>query len=141
MSMNNIVIEGNLTREPEMKLVGEKTVINFSIAYNTRTKDESGHWVDGTPSFFDIEYWPNDPQYWVKRLGKGTSVVVTGSLKQESWEKDGQKFSRVRIRAQEIFNKWLPELPAASAGAVAVPPPPSAAPADQGTGFPEDIPF
>jgi single-strand DNA-binding protein len=134
MSMNEVTIEGNLTREPELKSVGDKTVINFGIAYNTRKKDASGNWGEGDPMFFDVEYWPNDPQYWVKRLTKGTSVVISGSLKYESWQNGGNNFSRVKIRAQEIFAKWLPEI-----GATQSIPKPQ--PASQTQASPEDIPF
>jgi single-strand DNA-binding protein len=138
--MNQVIIEGNLTREPELKPAGDKTVINFGIAYNTRKKDASGQWVECSPMFFDVEYWPNDPQYWAKRLTKGTSAVVSGSLKYETWQKDGQNFSRVKIRAQEIFAKWLPEIGNTSqntAPAAQTPPPPTSG----NNGFPEDMPF
>lgn len=137
--INDLVIEGNLTREPELKPAGSKTVINFSIAHNTRTKDTAGNWVDGTPMYFDVEFWPNDPQYWAKRLTKGTAVLVIGALKQESWEKDGQKYSRVRIRAQDICAKWLPEITGTASTAPTASAPPL--PQQNDGGFPSDIPF
>ena len=111
MSINYVEIEGNMTRDPEVKTIaGVKTVLNFSIAHNTRNKDDAGNWVDGEPMFFDCEYWPNDAAYWLKRLGKGVGVIVTGELKQDRWEKDGQVRSAVRIRVTSIGARWLPEI-------------------------------
>ena len=91
--MNNLfILEGTLVREPETKTIGDKTVIKFSIAENVRTKDAEGKWVDGESNFYDLDYWTENPQFWLQRLQKGTSVVVKGTLRQEKWEKDGQKW-------------------------------------------------
>ena len=150
MSMNQVIIEGNLTRDPELKSVGDNTVLNFGIAYNTRTKDQSGNWVDGQPMFFDVEFWPHEPQYWAQRLTKGTSVVVIGSLKYETWQKDGQNRSSVKIRAQELKAVFIPTIEqqkAMKSGTTA--PQQQSAPAQkpasqtstQQEEYPSDIPF
>lgn len=144
MNVNEIRIEGNLTREPELKSVGDNTVINFSIAYGTRIKDQSGEWVDGQAMFFDVEYWPKDPQYYVSRLTKGQGVVVFGSLRQSTWTtSEGDKRSRVNIRAQRIFSKWLPEVSAGGGHFATSAPTQRTAyqPPTQDYGSPEDCPF
>jgi len=110
MSVNHVEIEGNITREIELRQAGGKTVIGFSIAHNTRAKDAAGNWGEGPAEFYDVEYWPNDPKYWANRLTKGTSVIISGNLKQDRWEQDGQARSRVKIVAREIGAKWLPEI-------------------------------
>ena len=110
MSVNYVSIEGNLTREIELRQAGSKTVISFSIAHNTRAKDAAGNWGEGPAEFYDVEFWPNDPKYWANRLTKGTSVIISGALKQDRWEQDGQARSRVKIVAREIGAKWLPEI-------------------------------
>ena len=116
MSINAVQIEGNLTRSPEAKAVGDKTVIKFGIAHNERKKDASGQWIDGDPAFYEVEFWAGDPSYWLKRLDKGVGVVVFGSLKFDTWEKDGVKHSMVKIRAETIAAKWLPEVKQAEDG-------------------------
>jgi single-strand DNA-binding protein len=112
MNLNFVDIEGNLVRDPEARSVWDKTVITFSIAHNNRVKDDStGQWKDGDPDFFDVEYWATDPQYWLKRLGKGVSVIINGTLKQDRWnDAEGKTRSRVKIRADNILAKWLPEI-------------------------------
>jgi len=135
MPINSVQQEGNLTRDPDVATTSSgKTVLKFSIAQTTRRKNETtGQWEDGDASFFDVEFWPSDPQYWIKRLGKGTGVVVIGELKQDRWEKDGKTNSRVVIRASSIVSKWLPEL---GSTATAAP-----APSGQTRDDPNDIPF
>ena len=143
---NFFIVEGNLTREPETKLVGQRTLIKFSIAENQRTKDAKGNWVDGEPSYYDMNFWTEKPDYWLKRLGKGVSVLCRGNFKQDRWEKDGKMCSKINFTVTDINGKWLPELdannsapktqsaPAAPASA------PAAAPAPA-SDYSEDIPF
>ena len=134
---NFFILEGNLVREPETNLVGQRTVIKFSIAENTRTKDQNGNYVDGEPNYYDINFWTEKPDYWLKRLGKGVGVVCRGTIKQDRWEKDGQKFSKINFTATEINAKWLPELSGATQSAPAQ----TSAPTAPVQSEPEDIPF
>ena len=110
--MNLFILEGNLVREPETKLVGQRTVIKFSIAENQRVKDANGNWVDGEPSYYDMNFWTDKPDYWLKRLGKGTSVVCSGTLKQDRWQdkETGKTSSKINFTVTEIKAKWLPEI-------------------------------
>jgi len=97
--MNNIQINGNLVKDPEIQdLSGDWSIIKFTIANN----DESKKGADGTwehiTSFFDCDYFTKNPQLWLQKLHKGCGVVVEGSLKQDTWEQDGQKRSRIKIK-------------------------------------------
>lgn len=96
--MNLFVISGNLTREPEVKAFPSgKTVINFSIANNDdHRKKDDGTW-ETIPSFFDVVFWTNRTQHWIQesRLAKGNHVVCHGTIRQQRWDTDGQKRSRV----------------------------------------------
>ena len=95
--MNTIIISGNLTREPESRAFGDQSVINFSIANNDESKKQADGSYVKIPSFFDFEFWTKNPAHWLKQLVKGAMVVVQGRLKQDTWEQDGQKRSRVKI--------------------------------------------
>lgn len=107
---NSFILEGNLVREPETKLVGQRTVIKFTIAESQRVKDANGNWVDGEANFYDMNFWTEKPDFWLKRLGKGTAVVCRGTIKQDKWEKDGVKQSKITFTVQDLNAKWLPEL-------------------------------
>ncbi len=99
-SINIVVIVGNLTRDPESRTVGETTVCTLGVAVNERVKS-GGEWTERA-SFFDVEVWGAQAEACAKYLSKGRQVAVSGSLRQERWEKDGQKRSKVVIHARDV---------------------------------------
>lgn len=102
MSINQVSITGNLTREPELRnTAGGTAVLSFGIAVNDRRKDASGQWVD-VPNFFECVTFGNRATALSDILTKGMKVAVAGKLHYSSWEKDGQKHSKVDIIANDI---------------------------------------
>lgn len=102
MSINNVSITGNLTREPELRsTAGGTAVLSFGIAVNDRRKNASGQW-DDVPNFFECVTFGNRATALSDILTKGMKVAIAGKLHYSSWEKDGQKHSKVDIIAQEI---------------------------------------
>jgi len=99
--MNNVNIIGNLTRDIEMKYTtAGKAVANISIAVNrSYTKNEE---KVTEVSYFDVQVWGATAEKCQQFLHKGSKVAVTGELKQERWEKDGQTRSRVKIIARNV---------------------------------------
>lgn len=73
---------------------------NVSIAVN-RSKKNGDNWVDET-SFFDITVFGKQAENLKPYLKKGNQIYVEGYLKQDRWEKDGQKFSKVSMIAENI---------------------------------------
>jgi single-strand DNA-binding protein len=104
MAMTTVTIVGNLTRDPELKFTGSGLAMcTFGLAVNNRRKDESGNWVDGDPSFFDVVCWRNLAENVTESIPKGTTVIVTGKLRQRSWEADdGSKRSKVEVNAEHV---------------------------------------
>lgn len=102
MSINNVSIAGNLTRNPELRATqGGTPVLSFGIAVNDRRKNASGNWED-VPNFFECVTFGNRATALSDILAKGMKVAIAGKLHYSSWEKDGQKHSKVDIIAQEI---------------------------------------
>lgn len=102
MSINNVSIAGNLTREPELRSTASGTpVLSFGIAVNDSRKNASGQWED-VPNFFECVTFGNRATALSDILTKGMKVAITGKLHYSSWEKDGQKHSKVDIIANEI---------------------------------------
>lgn len=98
--MNKIMITGNVTADPETFAPqnSEYTKISFSIAnHDERVSGDNGY--EDRASFFDVEYWTKNPQHWLQKIIKGAPVTIQGVLRQDRWEKDGQKGSRVGIKA------------------------------------------
>lgn len=102
MSINQVSITGNLTREPELRATqGGTAVLSFGIAVNDRRKNASGQWED-VPNFFECVMFGNRATSLSDILTKGMKVAIAGKLHYSSWEKDGQKHSKVDIIANEV---------------------------------------
>lgn len=102
MSINHVTITGNITRDPELRsTAGGTAVLSFGIAVNDRRKNASGQWED-VPNFFECVTFGNRATALSDILTKGMKVAIAGKLHYSSWEKDGQKHSKVDIIANEI---------------------------------------
>ena len=102
MSVNQVAVTGNLTRNVELRsTAGGTAVLSFGIAVNDRRKNASGQWED-VPNFVDCVVFGNRATALADILTKGMKVAVAGKLHYSSWEKDGQKHSKVDIIANEV---------------------------------------
>ncbi len=96
MRINTVTVSGNLTAEPEGKaLANDNYMCRFAIAHNDREK-KGDEWVE-VAHFFDCLAWGKMAKIFAEQAGKGDPVVVSGTLKQERWEKDGEKHQRIRL--------------------------------------------
>ena len=102
--LNSVIVMGRITRDLYDKSFGYigngNARANISIAVN-KTKKQGDNWVDEV-SYFDVTIWGKTAENLKPYLTKGTQIVVQGSLKQDRWEKDGQKYSRVGIVADNV---------------------------------------
>lgn len=101
--LNRIELEGNLTRDPQLKSVGQGTSLcNFSIASNRFYKKDDG--FEKETSFFDIQCWAGLAQDVASNCHKGSAVKVTGRLKQDRWTStDGKNQSKIIIVAENVL--------------------------------------
>lgn len=107
MSNAEVTLSGNITVDPELKYTtGETARLSFSIACNKSFK-RGDDWVEET-SFFNVVVWRNLAEQAASVLEKGMPIVVTGELKQDTWEdKEGNKRSTVNVIAKGIsVNVW-----------------------------------
>ena len=109
-SFNKVIVMGNLTRDPEVRQVGANAVkvCRFALALNERRRDCNGNMVD-IPTFVEVDAWEKLAELCGQYLRKGRSVLVEGRLQMDSWERDGQKHQKLKIRAMTV--KFMP-LPA-----------------------------
>lgn len=103
MSINRVVISGNLTRDPELRHTQSgMAVMGFGVAVNERRKNQStGEWED-CPNFIDCTMFGARAEAVSKLLSKGAKVAVEGRLRYSSWERDGQRRSKVEVLIDEI---------------------------------------
>ena len=98
---NHVGLIGRLTRDPEIKYTQSGMAIcSFSLAVNASVK-RGDSWEDEA-SFFDCVVFGKQAETVSKYMVKGKQILVDGSLKQERWEKDGQKRSKVSVIANNI---------------------------------------
>lgn len=102
MSINHVAVVGNLTRDVKLRSTQSGTaVLSFGIAVNDRRKNASGNWED-VPNFFECVTFGNRATALGDILTKGMKVAISGKLHYSSWEKDGQKHSKVDIIANDV---------------------------------------
>lgn len=101
-SLNQVILMGNLTRDPELRQTPSgQTVTNFSLALNRAYKDQSGEWQEVT-DYIDIVCWAQLAERVAQYLSKGRRCLVQGRLQSRSWEQEGQKRSKVEVLANDV---------------------------------------
>ena len=103
MSINRVNITGNLTRDPELRATASGTqVLSFGVAVNDRRRNaQTGEWED-YPNFVDCTMFGNRAEAVGRFLAKGMKVAIEGKLRYNSWEKDGQKRSKLEVIVDEL---------------------------------------
>ena len=103
MSINRVNISGNLTRDPELRATaGGTQVLSFGVAVNDRRKNpQTGDWED-YPNFVDCTMFGTRADAVSRYLSKGTKVAIEGKLRYSSWERDGQRRSKLEVIVDEI---------------------------------------
>lgn len=100
-SFNRVVLMGNLTRDIELRYIGNGTAVtDIGLAVNDRVK-RNDQWIDET-TFVDITLWGRTAEVANEYLTKGSSVLIEGRLKMESWEKDGQKRTKLKVVGERM---------------------------------------
>lgn len=103
MSINRVSISGNLTRDSELRVTqGGTAVLGFGVAVNDRRKNpQTGEWED-VPNYVDCALFGKRADSLAGYLTKGTKVAVDGKLRYSSWERDGQRRSKLEVIVDEI---------------------------------------
>ena len=103
MSINRVIISGNLTRDPELRSTAAgMPVLGFGVAVNDRRKNQqTGEWED-YPNFIDCTMFGARAESLSRFLSKGTKVSVEGKLRWSQWERDGQKRSKIEVIVDEL---------------------------------------
>ncbi len=102
-SLNSILVEGNLTRDPNLKtFISGNQVCHFTLATN-RSYKNADEAYEKEVSYFDVEAWARLGETCSQYLKKGRGVRVVGRLKQDRWtDPDGKPHNRVKIVAEHV---------------------------------------
>lgn len=104
MSINNVTISGNLTRDCEIKRTASgMAIVSFTVAVNERRKNnQTGEW-DDYANFVDVTWFGTYAEKCAATLTNGTKVCVDGRLRQSRWQtQDGQNRSKLEVIADEV---------------------------------------
>ncbi len=100
-SYNLVILVGNLTRDVELKYTQNQLAIGkFGLAVNDRVK-RNNEWVDEA-TFVDITLFGRTAEIANEYLSKGSSVLIEGRLKLDTWETDGQKRSKLHVIGERM---------------------------------------
>jgi single-strand DNA-binding protein len=101
-SVNQVIIMGNLTRDPELRQTPSgQSVVSFSLALNRSYKDQSGEWQEAT-DYIDVVAWGPLAERVAQYMTKGRRALVQGRLQSRSWEQEGQKRTKVEVLANDV---------------------------------------
>jgi single-strand DNA-binding protein len=101
-SFNRVILLGNLTRDVEVRYLQSGTAVaDIGMAVNDRRKGQNGEWIEET-TFVDVTLWGRTAEVAGEYLSKGSPLLVEGRLKYDTWEKDGQKRSKLSVVCERM---------------------------------------
>jgi len=144
MSINSVVLVGNLTRDPELGAAGATAVCRMRLAVNDRVKDKhTGEWGN-RPNYFDVDVFGRMGENCAQYLRRGNKITVEGKLRWREWEtQDGSKRQAVSVVASEVEFPGKQEAQDGDGGSESRAPAPAqaAAPTAGLEEYDDDIPF
>lgn len=103
--MNIMLLKGNLTRDPELRSVTtvdkQTSVVSFTVAVSKEFTRANGN-QDKIVSYIQCEAWDSGAEAISASFRKGDLVIIEGSLRNDSWEKDGVKHSTLKVRVNNF---------------------------------------
>jgi len=101
-SINQVILMGNLTRDPELRTTPSgQSVCSFGMAINRSWQGSDGNQQEAV-DYFDITAWGKLGELVNQYLSKGRRCLIQGRLSYRSWEQDGQKRSKVEVIANDV---------------------------------------
>jgi single-strand DNA-binding protein len=102
-SFNRVVLVGNLTKTPELRTIPSGlAVTDIDLAVNDRRKSSTGEWIDEVTYVNSITLWGRQAEVACEYTSKGSSILVEGRLKLDTWESEGQKRSKLKVIGEKI---------------------------------------
>lgn len=137
--INNVFLTGRLTRDPELRVTaGGTQLLSFTLAFNTSVRNrQTGEWEE-RGNFIDCTMFGKRADALSRFLAKGQKVAIAGKLRYATWDKDGQRHSKLDLIVDEIdfmAQRQGGSQPTQTAPAPQAPMPPIA------DDFDDDIPF
>ena len=144
MSINRVMISGNLTRDAELRTTPSGTsILSFGVAVNDRRRNANGEWEDYA-NFIDCTMFGRRAEALAQYLTKGVKVAIEGRLHYSAWDdrNTGQRRSKVDVTVDELeFMSSRNKTDGYDANAEFAAIPSSLSPDSTASVYDEDIPF
>ena len=101
-NINSVVISGNLVADCEKAKAGETPLITFTIASNEYRRNSQTGESDSYANFIECTMFGKRVTSLARYLVKGTKLTVFGHLRQQRWENDGGKHSKLGLIVEEV---------------------------------------
>jgi single-strand DNA-binding protein len=104
MISSQVTFVANLTGDPELRFTNSGTaVVAVNFAINERTRDASGEWKDGTPTYIRGTAWRQLAENIAETLRKGHRVIVSGRLRTDKWkDREGNERTALALNIDAI---------------------------------------
>lgn len=101
-NLNKVLLMGNLTRDPELRYLDSGTeVVKFGLATNRRYKAQNGEMKEDV-TFVDVTFWGKTAVTINQHFTKGRPIFIEGRLNFSTWERDGQKHSKLEVTGENF---------------------------------------
>ena len=98
--INKLHFSGRLAADPDLRFTpSNMPVCNVRLLQNSRSKGPNGEWVDGDPIPLDVAIWGKRGEAFAKYHKKGQLAYVEGKLRFDTWTKDGERRSKLKLDA------------------------------------------
>jgi single-strand DNA-binding protein len=104
MALPTVTIEGNVTKDPELRFTpAGDPVCSFTVVGNKRKRQPDGTWVDDKATFMDVTCWRQLAENVAETVTQGTQVLVVGELQQRQYEdREGKTRSAYQVVATNV---------------------------------------
>jgi single-strand DNA-binding protein len=101
-SVNSVMLLGRVTRDIEIKYLQSGTAVaNVGFVVDHSYKGQDGQWIE-KPVWVDVTMWGRTAEIAGEYLAKGRQAHIQGRLDLDQWEKDGKKFSKLKVVCEKL---------------------------------------
>jgi len=103
--VNKVILVGNVGGDPEVRQVGDSSVVKFSLATSESWKDKATGERKTDTEWHTCEAWGKLAEIIQKWVKKGSKIYVEGSIKTDEYEKDGEKkrFTKIKVSSMKMM--------------------------------------
>lgn len=103
IELNKVLLAGRLTKDPELKYLPSGTAVcEFRVASGRTYYDKNAGERKEETLFINVSAWGKSGEFVNQYFTKGKAIFIEGRLKQDQWERDGQKHERISVVAERV---------------------------------------